>query len=97
MPFPKLQKMPLACASGPTKTLVKEFDDDGNSSLVLKDIHEELPPVENFDLTNLIRNKIPLQEVSSKVLGGNKLTIHVKPAEEKPAEEKPAKEKLAED
>lgn len=91
MPFPKLQKMPLAIASGSTKILYHEFDDDGSPTLVAKDFHEELPPPENFDLTNLLRNKVPLQEVSSKVLGGSKLTIHTKPAEEpKPSNDEPA-------
>lgn len=77
MPFPKLQPMPLPACSGPQKLVYHEFGDDGLGSVIAKDLHEKLPPAENFDLAALIKNKIPLQEVSSKILGGNTLTIHV--------------------
>lgn len=83
MPFPKLQKMPLSFSTGVSVNVVCEFDDNGVSTFTEKSLSEKFPPSENYDLANLLKNKIPLEEVNSKILGGNKLTIHVVDTETK--------------
>lgn len=82
MPFPKLQPMPLAFASGTTYVNRSSYDEQTRVETVKSsNFHEELPPAEMFDLDYMIKNKIPLEEVSSKILGKETLTIHKKTVE----------------
>lgn len=80
MPFPKLQPMPLAIASGSTDVFVTSFDENTKLEVVSsKDFHEELPPAYMFDLNYLIKNKIPLAYTKTQLLNGNTLTIRETP------------------